>query len=98
MRRPEYGAPPPTADGQPAVIVRRAGALGMAVTTLEHAARVVVHYPSYLLLVALIGRLDLYFWAYTAVNGLYFARCLALVALRLGRPEPARDGRDIGRG
>src|SRR5690606_1517293 len=71
MRRPEYGAPPPTADGQPAVIVQRSGLVGMALTLLEHGARVVVHYPSYILIVAAFGRIDIYFWAYTAVNVLY---------------------------
>lgn len=89
MRRPEYGAPPPTADGQPAVIQRRIGLLGMGVTLLEHAARVVVHYPSYILLLAAIGRIDIYFWAYSVVNALYMARTLALVTLRLGRFDPA---------
>lgn len=88
MRRPEYGAPPPTEDGQPAVIARRSGVVGGALTLLEHAARVVVHYPSYFLVVAALNRMDLYFWAYTAVNVLYLARCLAMVGLRLGRFEP----------
>ncbi|GAB4541123.1 MAG: hypothetical protein Tsb0020_54140 [Haliangiales bacterium] len=97
MRRPEYGAPPPTEDGQPAVIKRRSGATGLAVTGLEHAARAVVHYPSYIWLLAVIGRLDVYFWAYTAVNGLYVARCLAMMGLKLGRSAPvaaAGDGDD----
>lgn len=88
VRRPEYGAPPPTADGQPAVIQRRAGALGLGITSLEHAARVVVHYPSYLLILAAIGRIDIYFWAYSVVNALYLGRSLAMVALRLGRFDP----------
>ena len=87
-RRPEYGAPPPTADGQPAVIQRRGGLIGRGVTLLEHAARVVVHYPSYILILAAVGRIDIYFWAYSAVNALYMTRTLALVALRLGRFEP----------
>jgi phosphatidylglycerophosphate synthase len=91
IRRPEYGAPPPTADGQPAVIQRRIGLVGMAITLLEHAARVVVHYPSYLLILAAVGRIDIYFWAYSVVNALYMGRTLAMVALRLGRFEPAAE-------
>lgn len=87
-RRPEYGAKPPTADGQPAEIRRRRGPVGMTVTLLEHAARVVVHYPSYILILAVLGRIDIYFWAYSVVNALYMTRTLALVALRLGRFEP----------
>jgi phosphatidylglycerophosphate synthase len=85
MRRPEYGAPPPTADGQPAVIARRTGLIGMAISLLEHAARVVVHYPSYILIIAAFNRMDIYFWAYTGVNVLYLGRSLAVVFFRLGR-------------
>ncbi|HWM85238.1 MAG TPA: CDP-alcohol phosphatidyltransferase family protein [Kofleriaceae bacterium] len=89
MRRPEYGAPPPTADGQPAVVTRRRGPIGLAVWALESAARVVVHYPSYIWLCAAVNRIDIYFWAYAAVNALYLARCFLAVFLRLGRFEPA---------
>jgi len=88
MRRPEYGAPPPTADGQPAVIARRRGPIGLAVTLLEHAARTVVHYPSYIWLCAAVNRIDIYFWAYAGVNALYLARCLLAIFLRLGRFAP----------
>lgn len=89
MRRPEYGAPPPSADGQPAVVTRRRGPIGLAVTGLEHAARTVVHYPSYIWLAAAFNRIDIYFWAYAAVNVLYLARCLLAVFLKLGRGQPA---------
>src|SRR5262245_3293830 len=87
MRRPEYGAPPPTEDGQPVQLAARRGLVGRAVSLAERAARVVVHYPSYLLLVALVppGRLDFYFWAYAAVNALYAARSFLGIALKLGR-------------
>lgn len=88
MRRPEYGAPPPTEDGQPAQVARRRG-LGAVVSIVEHVARVVVHYPSYILLVAIVppGRLDLYFWAYAVVNLLYAARSFLQILLKLGRFE-----------
>jgi phosphatidylglycerophosphate synthase len=92
MRRPEYGARPPTDEGQPAELTRRRGPLGALVRTLEWSARVVVHYPQYLWLCALVDRIDIYFWAYGAVNALYLARCLAAIVLRLGRferPRPA---------
>lgn len=87
MRRAEYGAPPPTEDGQPAVLATRRGPVGTALTLVERAARVVVHYPSYILLVALVppGRLDLYFWAYAAVNALYAAKAFLTIFVRLGR-------------
>jgi phosphatidylglycerophosphate synthase len=90
MRRPEYGARPPTADGQPAELTTRRGAVGRALHAVEWAARFVVHYPQYLWLCALVDRIDAYFWAYTAVNALYLARSLAAILLRLGRFEPAR--------
>ncbi|HUS68667.1 MAG TPA: CDP-alcohol phosphatidyltransferase family protein [Kofleriaceae bacterium] len=89
MRRPEYGAPPPTADGQPAVIAKRRGPVGMALTLFEMGARTVVHYPSYIWLCAAVNRIDIYFWAYVGVNALYLARCLLQIMLKLGRFAPA---------
>ena len=85
MRRPEYGAKPPTADGQPAEVGQRRGPVGMVLNAIEWAARIVVHYPQYLWLCALTNRIDVYFWAYAAVNALYLAKSMAQIALRLGR-------------
>ena len=48
----------------------------------------VVHYPQYIWICALVDRLDIYFWAYAGVNALYLARCLAAIMLRLGRFDP----------
>jgi hypothetical protein len=90
MRRPEYGARPPTADGQPAELTARRGAAGRVLHAIEWTARFVVHYPQYLWICALAGRIDVYFWAYAAVNALYLARSFAAILLRLGRFEPAR--------
>ena len=84
-RRSEYGAPPPTEDGQPAVIQRRRGVIGVPLSLLEHAARIVVHYPSYIWLAAAFNRIDVYFWAYAGVNVLYLARMLLAVSWRLCR-------------
>jgi phosphatidylglycerophosphate synthase len=85
MRRPEYGAKPPTAEGQPAEVGKRSGAIGRLLNAVEWAARIVVHYPQYLWICALVDRIDVYFWAYAGVNALYLARSLAQVAWRLGR-------------
>jgi phosphatidylglycerophosphate synthase len=88
MRRPEYGeSAPPTEDGQPHVAAKRSGPVGQAITLVEHAARILVHYPSYLLLVALIppGRLDFYLWAYAGVNLLYAGKSFLVILLKLGR-------------
>jgi len=89
-RREEYGAKPPTAEGQPAVVGQRRGPVGLVLNLVEHAARIVVHYPSYILIVALVppGRLDVYFWAYAGVNALYAAKTFLGVALKLGRFAP----------
>ncbi|MEM9488850.1 MAG: CDP-alcohol phosphatidyltransferase family protein [Myxococcota bacterium] len=84
MRRPEYGAAPPTEDGQPAPEPSRRGALGRLVNAFERAARFVVHYPAYILVVAAFDRIDIYFWAYSAVNVLYLARCMVVLVVRLG--------------
>lgn len=92
MRRPEYGARPPTADGQPAEVGARRGPIGAALNAFEWAARFVVHYPQYIWICALADRIDVYFWAYTAVNALYLAKSLAAIVLRLGRFERARPG------
>jgi phosphatidylglycerophosphate synthase len=90
MRRPEYGAKPPSADGQPAEVGQRRGPIGMVLNAIEWAARIVVHYPQYLWLCALVGRMDIYFWAYAGVNALYLAKSFAAILLRLGRFERPR--------
>ena len=80
MRRPEYGAKPPTEDGQPAEVGKRG-----PVAIVEWAARVVVHYPQYIWICAATDRMDIYFWAYTGVNALYFAKSMATILFKLGR-------------
>jgi phosphatidylglycerophosphate synthase len=96
MRRPEYGAKPPTADGQPAEVGARRGPIGAVLNVLEWAARFVVHYPQYIWLCAVLDRIDVYFWAYAAVNALYLLRSLAAILVRLGRFEPSpRPGREV---
>jgi phosphatidylglycerophosphate synthase len=92
MRRPEYGAAQPTEDGQPAAVGGRRGAIGRAVSLVEHAARFVIHYPQYLWLAAAFDRLEIYHWAYAAVNALYLAKASLSLVLRLGGPAPRRDG------
>lgn len=48
-------------------------------------AKLLVHYPSYIWIAALVGRLDLFFWPYVAVHGVYAARSFVWVTLRFGR-------------
>jgi hypothetical protein len=85
MRRPEYGAKPPTEDGQPAEVSNRRGLVGWAMFAVEWPARIVVHYPQYIWICALANRIDIYFYAYGAVNALYFAKSFAVILFRLGR-------------
>jgi len=90
MRRPEYGAKPPTEDGQPAEVGKRRGPVGMVLNALEWSSRIVVHYPQYIWICAAVNRIDIYFWAYAAVNVLYLAKAFLQIMLRLGRFAPAK--------
>ncbi|HEU4405226.1 MAG TPA: CDP-alcohol phosphatidyltransferase family protein [Polyangiaceae bacterium] len=51
--------------------------------------RLLAHYPSHIWLTAAVGRLDLFFWAYGALNALYLARGWLGLARRFGRFDPA---------
>lgn len=88
MRRPEYGAKAITEDGQPAEVGKRTGPVGLVLNVFEWAARIVVHYPQYLLVVAAVNRIDIYFWAYAAVNALYFGLSMLKILVKLGRFQP----------
>ena len=82
VRRPEVTGQTATsvaANAAPRSIVRR------IIGLIESGAKFVIHYPSYLLYVALLGRIELYFLPYIAVNALYAARAFAGVAWRFGR-------------
>ena len=87
-RRPEFGAPPPTADGQPAQVGGRKGPVGLALSGVEFVARTIVQYPSHIWLWAAIDRIDIHLWLYAGVNVLYSARMLLLLLVRLGRFGP----------
>jgi len=79
LRRPEVAGP---LTAEPRAARRGFGRLlGLA----EAVAKFVIHYPSYILYVALAGRIDLYFFPYILVNVLYAFRAFASVALRFGR-------------
>ncbi len=84
-RRPEYGAPPPTEDGQPAQVVRRSGLIGLSISLIEYVGRIVVQYPTHIWIWAAIDRIDIYFWLYIGINALYAARMMLVLLLRLGR-------------
>lgn len=91
IRRPEYAAATGAAvghgsgdygegfDAKPAP--RRRSPLAL----VESIGRLVIHYPSYILFVALANRIDLFLHAYALVNAAYAARALLGIARRLGR-------------
>lgn len=56
-----------------------------AARLIESSAKFVIHYPSYILYVALYGRLELFLYPYVAVNALYAGKTWLSVALRFGR-------------
>jgi hypothetical protein len=82
VRRPEIEGPRSPAAGAEGGVSR--SPLRVLVGLAESAAKLVIHYPSYIWIAALAGRLDWYFFPYVAVNALYAARTLAAVALRFG--------------
>ena len=80
-RRPEI-APPKPADaavGPQRSLVQRLMGLPFAV------AKFLIHYPSYILIAALVGRLEVYLYPYVLVNAVYMLRSLAVVTLKFGR-------------
>lgn len=95
LRRPEYAAATGAAVGlgagdygagfaQPAPAVAT-GRRVSPVRALEALGKLVVHYPSYILFVALANRIDLFLHAYLLMNAAYAARSLLGIAVKLGK-------------
>jgi phosphatidylserine synthase len=88
VRRPEISGRATTVEAhyetateaKPKSLVGRVGAL---VTTF---LRFLNHYPSHIWIFALVGRLDVMFWIYAAINLLYLGRGWLGIVLRFGRP------------
>jgi phosphatidylglycerophosphate synthase len=81
QRRPELGEPRAASPAVRPSLLRRLVGLG------EAGAKLLIHYPSYIWLPAVLGRIDYFLWPYVAVNAAYALRVLAWVALRFGRPR-----------
>jgi phosphatidylglycerophosphate synthase len=79
-RRPEIAGEPKAAP--PA---SKPSPLKLAMSLPMRLAKFLIHYPSYILFVAIAGRLEFYLYPYVAINALYVLRSLAVVALRFGR-------------
>jgi phosphatidylglycerophosphate synthase len=69
------------AEKRPTSVAGRAAGLVMAFL------RFLNHYPSHIWIWALAGRLDLFFWIYIGINGLYLAKGWLGLLLRFGRPN-----------
>ena len=82
QRRPEVSGKPADAKEPPAE--QRSLAAKLASVPLG-VAKFLIHYPSYILYVAIAGRPELYLIPYVAVNALYALKSLAWLALRFGR-------------
>jgi phosphatidylglycerophosphate synthase len=80
LRRPEIARPSTAPAASAPSLVRRVAGLGM------RGARFLIHYPSYILIVALAGHIEWYLYPYVAVNALYALVTLAGVARRFGAP------------
>ncbi len=85
MRRAEYreavGAPPI------APATERAGFFTSMspVALVEAAGRLVLHYPSWFLIVCAFNRLDIFVYAYLGAHALYLGRSSLIILLKLGR-------------
>lgn len=77
--KPAAGAPTGASPAGPRSLVQRLMGLPFAV------AKFLIHYPSYILIAALVGRLEVYFYPYVLVNAVYMLRSLAVVTLKFGR-------------
>jgi phosphatidylglycerophosphate synthase len=69
------------AGGAGASVARKLSPLRL----VEAVGKFIVHYPSYILFVAIADRIDLFLHAYVLMNAAYAARSLLSISLRLGR-------------
>ncbi len=92
IRRPEYlsatGAARPQSAGDYGdgfAVEARPARPATLYGLVEDLGRFLVHYPSYILVVAIADQLDVFIHVYLAINAAYAARSLLGVALKLGR-------------
>jgi phosphatidylglycerophosphate synthase len=82
LRRPEIVIAPAEGAAKP-----RPSLLKRVVGIIERGAKFLIHYPSYILVAALAGHIEYYFYPYIAVNAVYALRAFAGVAVRFGRQK-----------
>jgi phosphatidylglycerophosphate synthase len=76
-------APPPAAAA--AAARGGGGIVGRAKRLAEAVGGFLIHYPSYIVFVALADRMDLFLHVYLAINAAHAGRSLAAITLKLGR-------------
>lgn len=59
--------------------------IGWAVFVAESVGKFIVHYPTYLWVVAIVDRLDVFLHVYLLMNFAYLCRSMLIVVVRLGR-------------
>jgi hypothetical protein len=88
VRRPEYvgdGPRPVSAGDYGQGFVQAAPARRGPVQLVEALAKFLMHYPSYIVYVAIFNRLDLFLHVYVAINAAHAARSFLAILRKLGR-------------
>jgi hypothetical protein len=87
VRRPELSGKETTVEAHYEANVEKkaTSAVGRVAQLVTAFLRFLNHYPSHIWIFALAGRLDVFFWIYVLINGLYLARGWLGIILRFGR-------------
>lgn len=87
VRRPELSGRESTVEAHYETVVeaKPKSLVGRTASLVTMFLRFLNHYPSHLWAWALLGRFDLFFWIYVAINLLYLARGWLGIVLRFGR-------------
>lgn len=95
VRRKEYlqagGRQAATTTGPAPAANGRRSPWGTAIAAFEHLGKLVLHYPSYFLLIALVDRVDVFLYVYLTAHALYLGRTSLAVVIKLGRPLPRSE-------
>ncbi len=87
VRRPELtgSETPVEAHYETVKVARPEGPVRWAIWSVTTFLRFLNHYPSHIWIFAVLGRLELFFWVYAAINLLYLGRGWLGILLRFGR-------------
>jgi hypothetical protein len=91
LRRPELSGRESTVEAHYETVehVKPKSVVGRIAGIVTTFLRFLNHYPSHIWIFALLGRLDVMFWIYIAINLLYLGRGWLGILLRFGRPPRA---------